>query len=274
MLINYVKENQSSILADYKKTVYSFKNLEIFMSIYFKGIKYDNCPQRDNIIDNLYEYTRNRKQYIYNDISKGIINTKEDDIHTHQYLDFTTTEEDNKKFHESLSKGYEKYQPYGYDEAYSQPDIGSQSPSSGLHAGIINIGTDRYETVVDSDNKIVAKKGISKADLTQYLEDTIAPTPMKEHTDSWMDDTNSDYEKKRAEIAQKLQDAALQVAMGNSAKNVKARRSSQQFRTTYNPNVYMSSDAAKAYDEVLIKKLDNFGKIEVEENHKEDNLPW
>lgn len=255
MLINYVKENQSSILADYKKTVYSFKNLETFMSIYFKGVKYDNCPQRDNIIENLYEYTRNRKQYIYNDISRGIINTKEDYIHTHQYLDFTTTEEDNKKFNESLSKSYEKYAPNNHYSA----EISSQP-------GIINIGTDRYETSVDSDNKIVTKKGISKADLTQYLEDISVP-PIKEHTYSWMSDVDIELEMKRAEITQKLQDAASQVTMGNSAKNVKARESSN-FRTTYDPNIYMSSDATKAYNEALIKELDNFRKVEAKENYK------
>ena len=261
MLINYVKENQSSILEDYKKTVYSFKNLETFMSIYFKGVKYDNCPQRDNIIDNLYEYTRNRKQYIYNDISKGIINTKEDDIHTYQYLDFITTEEDNKKFSESLSKGYEKYPPNNYYSA----EISSQP-------GIINIGSDPYETSVDSDNKIVTKKGISKADLTQYLEETSASPPMKGYSDSWMGDVDIELEMKRAEIDQRLQDATLEVSRTKSGK--KPSRRSDEYRTTYNPNVYMSSDAAKAYDEALIKKFDNFGKIEVEENHKEDNLPW
>ena len=240
MLINYVKENQSSILADYKKTVYSFKNLETFMSIYFKGVKYDNCPQRDNIVDNLYEYTRNRKQYIYNDISKGIINTKEDDIHTHQYLDFTTTEEDNKKFSESLSKGYEKYQPYGYDEAHSHSiDIGSQ-PS-----GDYNIGVDNYEISVGSDQKEVIKK----VSISSNVESTLGNSYFGSSGLTWMDSVDRDLEMKKASIAQKLQDAALQASMENSAKNVKARRSSQQFRTPYNPNIDMSSEQAKTFSD-------------------------
>ena len=258
MLINYVKENQSSILADYKKTVYSFKNLETFMSIYFKGIKYDNCPQRDNIIENLYEYTRNRKQYIYNDISKGIINTKEDDIQTYQYLDFTTTEEDNKKFSESLSKGYEKYQPYGYDEDHSQPNIDSQSSSNGLYSGILNIGADLYETSVDSDNKVVIKKGISNADLTQYLEDISAPPPMKGYADSWISQDNFELEKKRTEIAQKLQDAALEVSRTRSGTINKSKRTGRSLDNSIygsgsyvfsSPTVHMSAAQAKTFDD-------------------------
>ena len=275
MLINYVKENQSSILADYKKTVYSFKNLETFMSIYFKGVKYDNCPQRDNIIENLYEYTRNRKQYIYNDISRGIINTKEDDIQTYQYLDFTTTEEDNKKFNESLSKGYEKYQPYGYDEAYSQPDIGSQ-PS-----GDYNIGVDNYEISVGSDQKEVIKK----VSISSNVESTLGRSYFGSSGLTWMDSVDRDLEIKKASIAQKLQDDALQVTMGNSAKNVKARGSSRQFRTTHNSNLYMSSEQAKTFDDAAERMFYDSGKAKIVESKSEiiegeylkpenDNLPW
>ena len=36
----------------------------------------------------------------------------------------------------------------------------------------------------------------------------------------------------------------------------------------------MSSDAAKAYNDAIIKELGNFGKVEAKENYKEDNLPW
>jgi len=256
MLINYVKENQSSILADYKKTVYSFKNLETFMSIYFKDVKYDNCPQRDNIIDNLYEYTRNRKQYIYNDISKGTINTKEDDIHTHQYLDFTTTEEDNKKFHESLSKGYDKY---GYQD--SDSSYNDYRPLTLSSAGI----RDRYTSVVDSDGRISLKKvETTTGDINQYLEEikTMPSTPSKSYYNgnsndlTWMDPVDQELEKKRAEIAQKLQDAALEVSKSRSGNTRKSKRvgGSLSFDGSYGatysaPNIYMSSEQAKAFDD-------------------------
>lgn len=112
MLINYVITHQNTILSDYKRIIDRFPNLDSFISEYFKVVKCEECTNRENIKDSLHEYIRTRKSHIYNDISKGIINTKEDNIFIYSYLDFTTTEIENKRFIESLSVKKESAKKY------------------------------------------------------------------------------------------------------------------------------------------------------------------